>query len=160
MEPRVRANGDQAQQNFSDPELAQLLFAHGDIRNPLPSTIRTLDSITTDYIIQICFGAAQSAALHNRAKVKIDDVMFALRKNPGALGRIEEMQEKSKVIQVARKAIDTEGDIAGKVGEFAQEDGGKKGAKGKGKKRKADGGEGLGDGFQNNLKKSKGKAFA
>jgi len=161
MEPRVRANGDQAQQNFSDAELAQLLFAHGDVRNPLPETIKTLDSIVSDYITSICFGAAESASLNGRVKVKVDDVMYALRDNPEALGRIEEMQEKSKDIQTARKAVHDDVTAKGLEVLAEEEDEGKKGAKGKGKpgkKRKADGDD-LDAAFKKNLKKKGAAAF-
>lgn len=119
----------------------------------MPETIRTLDSITSEYITSICFGAAQSAALHGRNKIKVDDVMYALRDNPEALGRIEEMQEKSKEISTARKAVQE--DVTAKTMEdLAAEEEAKKGAKGKAKpvkKSKADGDD-FGNAFKKNLK--------
>lgn len=151
MEPRVRANGDQAQQNFTTVELKHLLFAHGDVRNPLESSIKTLDHITTDYIIQICFGAAQHAALqNNRAKIKVDDILYAIRKNPAALGKYEEMNEKKKTIEQARKAVQNEDDLNAAA---------KEAEKGRGKRAATTTTDDFPPGFQKNLKKSK-KAFA
>ncbi|KAJ3517608.1 hypothetical protein NM208_g14680 [Fusarium decemcellulare] len=38
MEPRARAGKNVGKMNFSHAELAQLLYAHGDVQNPLPET--------------------------------------------------------------------------------------------------------------------------
>ena len=74
MEPRSRARGKGPQ--FSADDLAALLFAYGDT-DPLPETIRCLDEIVTDFIIETCHTAAASATYAHRAKIKVDDFKFA-----------------------------------------------------------------------------------
>jgi len=110
MEPRARAGKNRGQQSFSDQELQMLLYAHGDVPNSLPSTIKVLDEILTDFIIELCFEADRPAQLAGRQKVKLEDFKFACRKDPIKLGKIEEVFAKKAEIDAARKAIDVNDD--------------------------------------------------
>ena len=109
------------------------LLAFGDNDYPLPETLRLLDEITTDYIIETCHEAASVAHHARRAKIKLDDFKFMLRRDTGKLGRVSEMLETDKELKRKRKAFDTdEGAVLGK-GE-KEEDGGKEGKEGRAKK--------------------------
>ncbi|KAI9701522.1 MAG: Transcription initiation factor TFIID subunit 13 [Candelina mexicana] len=112
-EPRARAARHKGQLNFP-ADLRALLYGFGDDREPLPETIKVLDEIVTDYIIETCHAAAQSASYSRRQKIKVDDFKFALRKDPSKLGRVQELLRMEKVLKGARKAFDADDDkVAG-----------------------------------------------
>ncbi|KAF4126412.1 hypothetical protein GMORB2_0148 [Geosmithia morbida] len=102
MEPRARAAKNVGKMNFTHNELAMLLYAHGDIKNPLPETVRVLDEILTDFMQSIAFEAARAAHYSGRQKIKYEDFEFAFRKNPAFLGKVQEVFEKQKEIKRAR----------------------------------------------------------
>jgi len=113
------------------------LLAFGDNDYPLPETIRVLDEIITDYIIETCHEAAAAAHHAKRAKIKLDDFKFMLRRDTAKLGRVSDMLETDKELKRKRKAFDTdEGAVLGK-GE--REDGVKEEGEGKKKRRKEKG---------------------
>lgn len=87
-----------------------LLYAHGDVPQSLPSTIRVLDEIVSDFLISLCFEADRPAQLAGRQKVKLEDFKFAVRKDPLKLGKVEEVFERKKEIDEARKAVDVSDD--------------------------------------------------
>ncbi|OLN92020.1 Transcription initiation factor TFIID subunit 13 [Colletotrichum chlorophyti] len=122
MEPRARAAKNVGKMNFSHnermstrmmicsyyaltptPVVAQLLFAHGDMRNPLPETIRVLDEIVTEFIQGMAFEATRAANYAGRQKVKYEDFEFAFRKNGAFLGKVQEVFEKKGEIDSAKK---------------------------------------------------------
>ena len=82
------------------------LYAFGDDQNPLPETVRVLDEIVTDFIIETCHQAARSATYSNRQKIKIEDFKFAIRNNPAMLGRVQELLGMDKELKEARKQFD------------------------------------------------------
>lgn len=92
--------------------MTQLLYAHGDISNPLPETVRVLDEILTDFMQSIAFEAARGAHYSGRQKIKYEDFEFAFRKNPAYLGKVQEVFEKQKEIKKAREILrDGEDDV-------------------------------------------------
>ena len=124
-----------------------------------------LDEIITDYIIETCHEAASVAHHARRAKIKLDDFKFMLRRDTGKLGRVSEMLETDKELKRKRKAFDTdegavlaekdaggaakgvaegEADKARKKGE-SERDGGDEGDRKKKRKKKREGGGGGGD---------------
>ncbi|KAJ6441926.1 AP-3 complex subunit sigma [Purpureocillium lavendulum] len=112
MEPRARAGKNVGKMNFSHMELAQLLYAHGDVKNPLPETVRVLDEILTDFMQSIAFEATRAAHYSGRQKIKYEDFEFAFRKNPAFLGKVQEVFEKQREIKKAREILkDTDDDI-------------------------------------------------
>lgn len=114
--------------------VAQLLYAHGDVKNPLPETIRVLDEILTDFMQSIAFEATRAAHYSGRQKIKYEDFEFAFRKNPAFLGKVQEVFEKQREIKKAREILrDNDDDI---MKEAAEEE----------KRREKDGGGGGGGG--------------
>ncbi|KAI9778798.1 MAG: Transcription initiation factor TFIID subunit 13 [Geoglossum umbratile] len=104
-EPRTRARRHRNEINFGK-DLRHLLYAYGDDREPLPETVKVLDEILTDYIIEICHSAASLATHSRRNKVKVDDFKFALRRDPRKLGRVQELLHMTQVIKRAREQFD------------------------------------------------------
>ncbi|KAJ6201688.1 transcription initiation factor IID, 18kD subunit-domain-containing protein [Bipolaris maydis] len=105
-EPRMRLR--QKGQQFPTQDLEAFLLAFGDNDYPLPETVRVLDEIITDYIIETCHEAASVAHHARRAKIKLDDFKFMLRRDTGKLGRVSEMLETDKELKRKRKAFDTD----------------------------------------------------
>ncbi|KAK3387708.1 transcription initiation factor IID [Podospora didyma] len=129
MEPRARAGKNVGKMNFSNNELAMLLYGDGDVKAPLPESIRVLDELVTDFIQGVSFEAARAAHHAGRQKVKFEDFEFAMRRNPRFMGKIQEVFEKRKEIETARKGFNIEDQIKGDM-EREDKD------KGKGKKNK------------------------
>ncbi|KAH6666472.1 transcription initiation factor IID, 18kD subunit-domain-containing protein [Plectosphaerella plurivora] len=122
MEPRARAGKNVGKMNFSHNELAQLLYSHGDVRQPLPETVRVLDEIVTEFIQGAAFEAARNASYAGRQKIKWEDFEFAFRKNPAFLGKVQEVFQKKNEIDTAKK-IFTKDDEATLMKENAGDDG-------------------------------------
>ncbi|KAL4905733.1 transcription initiation factor IID, 18kD subunit-domain-containing protein [Aspergillus multicolor] len=145
-EPRARAARHKGQMNFPS-ELRLLLLAYGDPAphpsfpsEPLPETVRVLDEIVTDFVLEMCHGAAQHANYSRRQKIKVDDFRFALRRDPNKLGRVQELLRMERELKEARKQFDQNDDqvgnlkdTTGKKGLEDLDDDGKK-SKGKGKR--------------------------
>ncbi|KAK1774859.1 transcription initiation factor IID, 18kD subunit-domain-containing protein [Copromyces sp. CBS 386.78] len=144
MEPRARAGKNVGKMNFNHNELAQLLYGHGDLKTPLPETVRVLDELITDFIQGVGFEATRAAHHAGRQKVKFEDFEFAMRRNPRFMGKIQEVFEKKKEIEAARKNFNIEDQLmkdADKEEKEKEKKGGDKGDKGgkdggdKGRKR-------------------------
>jgi len=127
-------------------QVEAFLLAFGDNDYPLPETVRVLDEIITDYIIETCHEAASVAHHARRAKIKLDDFKFMLRRDTVKLGRVSDMLETDKELKRKRKAFDTdEGAVLGKGDKEDVGEEGKGGTAEKALKKKkvdeADGGE-------------------
>ncbi|RAK73905.1 putative transcription initiation factor TFIID subunit 13 [Aspergillus fijiensis CBS 313.89] len=135
-EPRARAARHKGQMNFAS-ELRLLLLAYGDPSphpsfpsEPLPETVRVLDEIVTDFVLEMCHGAAQYASYSRRQKIKVDDFRFALRRDPNKLGRVQELLRMERELKEARKAFDQNDDQVGNLKDAAAAAAAKKGAGG------------------------------
>jgi transcription initiation factor TFIID subunit 13 len=80
-----------------------------------------LDEVVTDFILEVCHGAAQVAHHARRQKIKVEDFRFALRRDPNKLGRVQELLRMERELKEARKAFDQNDDQVAK-------EAGKKGA--------------------------------
>ncbi|KAI9671882.1 MAG: Transcription initiation factor TFIID subunit 13 [Alyxoria varia] len=115
----------------SSGELKDLLYACGDVPQPLNSTVRALDEIASDFIIETCYSAVSIASYSRRTKLKIDDFKWAIRRNERMLGRVTELLEKDNEMTDTRKMIDAKNEgevtsaaaaVAAGVGVGAKED--------------------------------------
>ena len=111
-----------SQTPFNNPSVEAFLLAFGDNDYPLPETVRVLDEIVTDYIIETCHEAAAVAQHARRAKIKLDDFKFMLRRDTGKLGRVSEMLETDKELKRKRKAFDTDEGAVLQKGDGKDED--------------------------------------
>ena len=107
---------------FDTSSVEAFLLAFGDNDYPLPETVRVLDEIVTDYIIETCHEAAAVAHHARRAKIKLDDFKFMLRRDTGKLGRVSEMLETDKELKRKRKAFDTDEGAVLQKGDQKEED--------------------------------------
>lgn len=118
------------------------LYAYGDDPNVLPETIRVLDEIVTDFVIETCHTAARSATYSNRQKIKVDDFKFAVRRSDAMLGRLQERAAVAAQIEKSRRAA-LESEMAeGKQnlersGKYAKDDGADGGERPKKRQRKS-----------------------
>ena len=78
------------------------------MRAPLNDTVRVLDEILTEFIQGVSFEATRAAQHAGRQKVKFEDFEFAMRRNPCYMGKIQEVFEKKKEIEAARKNFSIE----------------------------------------------------
>ncbi|KAI9889954.1 MAG: Transcription initiation factor TFIID subunit 13 [Vezdaea aestivalis] len=104
MAPRKRAA-----LNFGQ-DVKLLLYAFGDVKDPLDETSRVLDEIMTEYsrplfclphnlaadfdqsyIVETCHEAAAYASYGRRTKIKVDDFNFVLRRDALKLGRVQNL---------------------------------------------------------------------
>jgi len=100
----------------------RLLFANGDVRQPLPETIKVVDEILTDFIQGVAFEAARAAQHSGRQKIKMDDFEFTFRKNEIFLGKLQETFEKKRAIDKARELFGKNGDNDEIIKEAAQKE--------------------------------------
>lgn len=77
---------------------------------PLPETVRVLDEIVTDFILEMCHEAAAYASHARRQKIKVDDFRFALRRDPHKLGRVQQLLQMDRELKDARKIFDHDDD--------------------------------------------------
>jgi transcription initiation factor TFIID subunit 13 len=117
----LRRTHDDASETLLTPASVEaFLLAFGDNDYPLAETVRVLDEIVTDYIIETCHEAASVAHHARRAKIKLDDFKFMLRRDTVKLGRVSDMLETDKELKRKRKAFDTdEGAVLAKDGDDA-----------------------------------------
>jgi len=101
---RPRPKGAQ----FPTEDLEAMLLAFGDDPSPLPETVRALDDIITDYVIETCHEADAHARHAGRAKIKVDDFQFALRHDSKKLGRVQELLDMDREIKAKRKAFNVD----------------------------------------------------
>ncbi|CCH41955.1 hypothetical protein BN7_1494 [Wickerhamomyces ciferrii] len=91
---------------FFTSDVKSLLYAFGDVENPLPETVNALEDILITYIIDTCHEASAFAKTTKRQKIKVDDFKFVLRRDPVKHGRVQELLNLQKIIQDARKQFD------------------------------------------------------
>ena len=178
MEPRARATRHKSHANFTT-ELQTMLYAFGapsppphllqnkppDASNPppqLPATLRLLDEIVTDFVVETCHAAVAIAEASRRAKLKLSDFEWAIRGDGRKLGHVLGMMGKRREQLAARKPVNLGGnggvegtrwgvDELVALGEVVGEEGTGKG-KGRGRGRRKNGKrklgevEGVGDG--------------
>jgi transcription initiation factor TFIID subunit 13 len=114
-QPLLRTHDKTSQALLTPSQVEAFLLAFGDNDYPLAETVRVLDEIITDYIIETCHEAASVAHHARRAKIKLDDFKFMLRRDTVKLGRVSDMLETDKELKRKRKAFDTdEGAVLGK----------------------------------------------
>ena len=126
--------------------------------NPYPETLRVLDEILTDFIIETCHGAVKRAEVMNRQKINAQDFEWVIRHDKFKMGRVQDLLRRNKALKEDRKLVDGNEESGGKGGKMGEglmlglaeivgEDSGtgKGKGRGKGKRRKRAEMEGLGN---------------
>ena len=114
--------------------------------HPFPETLRVLDEIVTDFIIETCHEAVSHAALVGRQKLTVHDFKFVIHKDRAKLGRVQTLMATGVRMGKERKLGLTEMDgppgrmkvdALMTLGDFAGEEGTGKGkGRGRGRRRK------------------------
>ena len=89
--------------NLFHKDINSLLYAYGDVAQPLNKTVQCLDELVSSYLVDICAEAAHVANSSNRNKIRLEDFKFALRKDPIKLARAEELISTNALITEANK---------------------------------------------------------
>lgn len=85
-------------------DINSLLYAYGDVAQPLSETVNCLDELVSSYLTDICHNANKvSKHTISKSKIKIDDFRFVLRNDPIKLGRADELIATNKLITEAKK---------------------------------------------------------
>lgn len=90
------------QKLFSN-DLKALLCAYGDSSSPNADTIQALEDILISYLADIMTEANKARVLQKKNKLTVEDIMFALRKDPVKLGRAYDLKEMDRQITMAKK---------------------------------------------------------
>ncbi|KAI9031208.1 hypothetical protein DFJ74DRAFT_602327 [Hyaloraphidium curvatum] len=86
------------------PQMLQLLFALGDDR-PYADTAAALEAILLDYVSNLSAATARNAQRRG-GRVRLDDVLSVLKRDPPKYARASELLVKVKEIDQARKTVD------------------------------------------------------
>ncbi|CCF55738.1 hypothetical protein KAFR_0A03030 [Kazachstania africana CBS 2517] len=89
--------------NLFSKDISSLLYAYGDVPQPLTETVQCIDELVSQYLVDICATASQTSQNSSRNKIKLEDFRFAIRKDPIKLARAEELIATNKVIIEAKK---------------------------------------------------------
>ncbi|GME94020.1 unnamed protein product [Ambrosiozyma monospora] len=117
-------------------DLKSLLYAFGDSPAPNVETIHALEDVLTSYLIDVITSANIARQIHGRHKLEIEDLKFALRKDPVKLGRVDELFKMDKEIAKAKKMFDDVDKGSKRNAAAANFDGENGGLTGNGKQRK------------------------
>jgi transcription initiation factor TFIID subunit 13 len=144
----VKPLGSSSRQYIANPKTPNTTHPPTPFTQAFPETLRVLDEILTDFIIETCHNAVSIAAYSGRAKLKLSDFDFVLRKDAIKLGRVQEMLKKKREIEYQRRAFHaSEGTQGSKLavgdlvnlGEVVGEEGTGKGkGRGRGRRKKRD----------------------
>ncbi|CAR25462.1 hypothetical protein ZYGR_0A00220 [Zygosaccharomyces rouxii] len=89
--------------NLFAKDVSSLLYAYGDVSQPLPETVQCLDELVSGYLVDVCSSAFRAAQNCQRNKLKLEDFRFAVRRDPIKLGRAEDLVATNKLITEAKK---------------------------------------------------------
>lgn len=119
----VQVSKDKKKRLFSR-EIQLMMYGFGDGPSPRPDSCEIVEELVMEYIVELvrhcnlysfilltlqCKSA--SNASRQKDKVKVEDILFCLRKDPTKLARAEELLFRLEELNKARKAFDpTAGD--------------------------------------------------
>lgn len=89
--------------NLFAKDVGSLLYAYGDVAQPLPETVQCLDELVSGYLVDVCSAAYRTAHGSRRSKLKLEDFKFAIRRDAIKLGRAEELIATNKLITEAKR---------------------------------------------------------
>jgi len=84
-------------------EVKSLLYAFGDVPNPRQDTVKFVEDLMVDYLVQLAHDATKLGQY--RGRVRTEDFLFALRKEPRKLARAKELLALDKELKRARQAF-------------------------------------------------------
>ncbi|KAJ3299609.1 Transcription initiation factor TFIID subunit 13 [Borealophlyctis nickersoniae] len=82
---------------------SQLMYGFGDVTNPAQDTVELMEEMLMIYFADL---AAEINKVSTGNKIKLSDILHALRNDPKKLGRAQELIAMSKEIQEAKRLVD------------------------------------------------------
>ncbi|KAI3642736.1 hypothetical protein MP228_008347 [Amoeboaphelidium protococcarum] len=82
-----------------------MMYAFGDAQQPLDESVQLMDQLVMDYITELVSDSLKTSG--NKTRIRVDDVLFALRRDQKKLDRANELLLKFDELNKARKAFDT-----------------------------------------------------
>ncbi|CCK71421.1 Taf13p KNAG_0G03640 [Huiozyma naganishii CBS 8797] len=89
--------------NLFSKDVNSLLYAYGDVAQPLPETVQCVDDLLSGYLVDICTSAYRASRATGKNKVKLEDFKFVIRRDPIKLARASELISTNKLITEAKK---------------------------------------------------------
>jgi transcription initiation factor TFIID subunit 13 len=93
--------------NLFTKELYSLMYAFGDVEQPRLDSVQLLDAIVERYI---CDYLQAAKRLNPAGKLRVEDLLYALKDDPKKLARVEELLYMNEELKKARKAFDVDED--------------------------------------------------
>jgi transcription initiation factor TFIID subunit 13 len=85
-----------------------MLYGFGDDPNPHPDSLQLVQDLTLSYLstfLHDCLSVSQQAG---SAKVRLEDIMYVLRKDEKKRARVEELLFMNEELKKARRAFEVE----------------------------------------------------
>eukprot|EP00054_Salpingoeca_dolichothecata_P005445 m.34634 g.34634 ORF g.34634 m.34634 type:complete len:146 (-) comp15533_c0_seq2:140-577(-) len=87
-------------------ELQRMMYGFGDVQNPLPESVDTLDDLVSDFIETLAHNAL--AITPKKTGFRMEDVLHFVRKDRKKFARVKELLIMHDEINKARKALEDE----------------------------------------------------
>lgn len=87
-------------------DVENLLFALGDMPALTDGTVAALEDVLVEYLVDLCHKFQGYAHSQGRTRVKMNDLVFALRNDPLKLARLQYIVEQNDRIQRAKKMFE------------------------------------------------------
>ncbi|KAG5443183.1 Transcription initiation factor TFIID subunit 13 [Clonorchis sinensis] len=97
------ASGDRARKRMFTREIRSMLYAFGDVENPLPETVAVLEEVAVRHIIQM---TRKALKVGRSGKISVDDMLYLVRRDPKKFSRVKELLLLSEELRRARKAFE------------------------------------------------------
>ncbi|TGZ50357.1 hypothetical protein CRM22_010858 [Opisthorchis felineus] len=97
------ASGDRTRKRMFTREIRSMLYAFGDVENPLPETVAVLEEVAVKHIIQM---TRKALKVGRSGKISVDDMLYLVRRDPKKFSRVKELLLLSEELRRARKAFE------------------------------------------------------
>lgn len=87
-------------------DIENLLYALGDGPISSDSTVQALDDLLVEFLVDTCHNVSLYAKSQGRTRIKMNDLVFALRQDPLKLARHQYIIEQHSNITKAKKMFD------------------------------------------------------
>lgn len=103
-------------------DLPWLMYGFGDADKPIKETVDLVEDIAVQFVTETVHAAMAAAALRalpnataasakQKKDLDLEDLLFAVRRDPRKVARIQELIRRQKEIQEARKAMDVDAEV-------------------------------------------------
>eukprot|EP01092_Planopodium_desertum_P004797 TRINITY_DN2031_c0_g1_i1.p1 TRINITY_DN2031_c0_g1~~TRINITY_DN2031_c0_g1_i1.p1 ORF type:complete len:111 (-),score=0.73 TRINITY_DN2031_c0_g1_i1:46-378(-) len=103
-EPQPRGS---KRKKYFTKELRVLMYAYGDVKNPLSETVDVMEELVLEYLTTMTAQARKVA--QQRGRMKTEDLLALIKHDPKKYRRATELLELHEEVKNARKAVDFEG---------------------------------------------------